>query len=201
MDNAEMDDVKTVSLIDQDGHSLVCYVEHSMAAKGNEYVLLRPVDSPIEIFAWTEEEDDDAEMLLDVDESELDDIFPTAKAVLAEQELSLYRTSLALLATGELPDVEDDDIITLDIEDEAGQLNLEQFQQLATFFHEEQEYVICTSLDPLLFLARMNKAGQPELVSHEELQALQSLDEFKQMQLELESQADELDDLDDEELN
>ncbi|HEY9699247.1 MAG TPA: DUF3727 domain-containing protein [Trichocoleus sp.] len=194
----EMDDVPTVSLMDDDGQSLVCYVERTLKAQGKEYVLLRPVDSPIEIFAWTEEEDDEEEMLLDIDDSELDDIFPTAKAVLAEQELALHRTSLTLIASGELPEFDEQDLITLDIENEYGQVNLEQFQQLASFFHEEQEYVVCTPLDPLLFLARMNAGGQPELLSIEELEALQTSEEFKEMQMELERQADEFDD---EELN
>jgi len=193
------DDAPTVNLIDEDGRSLLCYVERSLDVDGKEYVLLLPVDAPVEIFAWSadeDSEDDEEEMLLDIDEDELDDIFPTARAVLAEQDLILHRTALTLTASGELPDVEDDDIITLDIEETDGQLNLEQFQQLASFFYEEQEYVVCTPLDPLLFFARMNAKGQPELLSMEEFQKLVSLDEFKAIQSELEHQARSSDDLD-----
>jgi hypothetical protein len=58
--------------------------------------------------------------------------------------------------------------------------------------------VVCTPLDPFLFIARLNAAGQPELLTPDELVALQQLDEFKEMQLELEQLADEFDD---EELN
>ncbi|MBD1849714.1 DUF3727 domain-containing protein [Leptolyngbya sp. FACHB-711] len=194
-----MDDVPTLNLLDEDGQPVLCYVERSLNAKGKEYVLLRPVDAPVEIFAWVgDEEEEEDEMLLDVDDAELDEIMPTAKAVLAEQDLTLHRTALSLIASGNLPEFSEEDVITLDIEGDEGQVNMEQFQQLASFFHEEQEYVVCTPLDPFLFIARLNAAGQPELLTPDELVALQQLDEFKEMQLELEQLADEFDD---EELN
>jgi hypothetical protein len=187
MDDAEMEgDAPTLSLTDEQGRSLVCFIERSMRLEGAEYVLLLPVDSPIEVFAWDSDDDDDEdEMLVDIDDDELDEIFSTARAVLAEEDLILQRTALTLTASGDLPEVIEEDIITLDIEED-GQVNFEQFQQLASFFHEEQEYVICTPLDPLLFFARMNASGKPELLSPEEFQHLLSLDEFKALQSELE---------------
>jgi small neutral amino acid transporter SnatA (MarC family) len=191
MEEDEMeDDAPTVNLTDEDGRSLICYVERSLEVEGKEYVLLLPVDNPIEIFAWEADEDnEEEEMLVDIEEDELEEVFSTARAVLAEQELTLQRTALTLTASGELPEVVEDDVITLDIEDEDGQPNIEQFQQLAAFFHEEQEYVVCTPLDPLLFFARMNPKGNPELLSIEEFQTLLSLDEFKAIQSHLESEA------------
>jgi hypothetical protein len=190
-DTAMGDDAPTVSLTDEQGRSLLCYVERSLAIEGTEYVLLLPVDTPIEVFAWEEddESEEDEEILVDIDDAELDDIFSTARAVLAEEDLILNRTALTLTASGDLPEVADEDIITLDIEDDQGQLNFEQFQQLASFFHEDQEYVICTPLDPLLFFARMNDSGEPQLLSQEEFQHLLSLDEFKAIQSELEHHA------------
>jgi hypothetical protein len=197
MDETAMeDDAPTLSLTDEQGRSLLCYVERSLPIEGSEYVLLLPVDSPIEIFAWEEddESEDDDEVLVDIEDSELDEIFATAKAVLAEENMALQRTALTMTASGDLPEVAEEDIITLDIEDDQGQLNFEQFQQLASFFHEDQEYVICTPLDPLLFFARMNSSGQPELLSAEEFQHLLTLDEFKAIQSELEQHADSMDD-------
>jgi Protein of unknown function (DUF3727)/Protein of unknown function (DUF1292) len=187
----------TVSLRDEDGRSLLCHIENSMKVRGKEYVLLLPVDTPIEIFAWADDdeaEDEEGEMLVDIDEEELDDVFATARAVLAEQDLILNRTALTLTASGEIPDVEEDDIIALDIEDPDGKFNMEQFQQLAAFFFEDQEYVVCTPLDPLLFFARVTANGEPELLSPEEFQELVELDEFKALQAQMESQADDLDD-------
>lgn len=191
MDEAAMeDDAPTISLTDEEGRSLLCYIEHAFRVSGREYVLLLPVDSPIEIFAWAvDEENDEEEMLVDVDEDELEQVFSTARAVLAEQDLILNHTALTLTATGDLPDVNEEDIITLDLDEtEANQPNYEQFQQLASFFHEEQEYVVCSPLDPLLFLAQINAAGKPELLSLEELQELVTQEEFKEIQSQLDAQ-------------
>jgi len=195
MDEIEMqDDAQTVSLIDEDGRSLLCYVERSLKVQGKEYALLLPVDAPIEIFAWAVDEDDeDEEMLMDIEEDELEEIFTTARAVLAEQDLILNRTALTLTASGELPEIEEDDIISLDIEESDGQPSLEQFQQLASFFYEEQEYVVCTPLDPLLFFARITAQGRPELLSPEEFQQLLSLEEFQEIRSQLERQAELMD--------
>ncbi|MCU0569628.1 MAG: DUF3727 domain-containing protein [Oculatellaceae cyanobacterium Prado106] len=193
------DEAAMVSLMDEEGRTLLCHVENSMQIQGKEYVLLLPVDTPIEIFAWTEDEEDpdeEAEMLVDIDEDELDEVFSTARAVLAEQDLILNRSALTLTASGDIPDVDEEDIIALDIEEQEGDFNQEQFQQLASFFFEEQEYVICTPLDPLLFFARMTAEGKPELLSPEEFQELVSLDEFKALQSQLEIQAAEFDEED-----
>lgn len=198
MDEAAMkDDATTLSLTDEEGRSLLCYVERSLTVEGVKYVLLLPVDSPIEIFAWAaDEEDEEAEMLVDIDEDELEEVFSTARAVLAEQQdLLLNHTALTLTASGELPEAVDDDIITLDIETDS-EPNYEQFQQLASFFHEEQEYVVCSPLDPLLFFAQLNDDGQPELVSIEDLQTLLELEEFKELRAQLELQAQLFEDVD-----
>jgi hypothetical protein len=197
MDETAMDDdATTLSLTDEEGRSLLCYVERSLTVKGVKYVLLLPVDSPIEIFAWAaDEEDEEAEMLVDIDEDELEEVFSTARAVLAEQDLLLNHTALTLTASGELPEVAEEDIITLDIETDS-EANYEQFQQLASFFHEEQEYVVCSPLDPLLFFAQLNDDGQPELVSIEDLQTLLELEEFKELRSQLELQAQLFEDVD-----
>ncbi|NJL21428.1 MAG: DUF3727 domain-containing protein [Leptolyngbyaceae cyanobacterium SM1_3_5] len=169
-------DAPTLTLTDEAGRSLVCYIEHSLEVEGQEYVLLLPVDAPVEIFAWEpDEEDDEAETLVDIEDEEIDEVFSTARAVMAEQDLTLSRTALTLTASGEIPPAEEDDIITLDIEDEGiPEAESEQFQLLGNFFFEEQEYAICTPLDPLLFFARMDKAGKPELLSPAEFQAIRS---------------------------
>jgi hypothetical protein len=197
MDEAAMEDnTPTLSLTDEEGRSLLCYIERSLTVKGSEYVLLLPVDSPIEIFAWAaDEENDEEEMLIDIDEDELETVFSTARAVLAEQDLILQHTALTLTAKGDLPEVTEEDIITLDIETDS-EPNYEQFQQLASFFHEDQEYVVCSPLDPLLFFAQLDANGKPELVSLEELQALLELDEFKELRSQLELQAQLFEDVD-----
>ncbi|MEW6491259.1 MAG: DUF3727 domain-containing protein [Cyanobacteriota bacterium] len=165
-----------VTLKDEAGRSLSCYIEHSLEVEGHEYLLLLPVDSPVEIVAWDEgEEEDEADATLIEDDEEVDIIFSDAQAVLAEQNLTLKRTAYTLTVAGELPAVDEEELLTIEIEEENVELEPEQFQFLASFYHEEQEYGIYTPLDPLLFFAQKNEAGQPELLSPEEFKKVQPL--------------------------
>lgn len=179
-ENSEMDEddtevnAPTVTLTDESGRSLSCYVEHSLEVEDQEYILLSPVDSPIVIFAWEAEDEEEEATLVDIEDSEVDEVFATARAVLAEQDLTLNRAALTLTASGDLPVATEDDLFTLDLEDEDPELEPEQFQLLAHFYHEEQEYAICTPLDPLLFFAKMNNQGQPELLSPDEYMEIRS---------------------------
>lgn len=169
----EMEDVPTVTLTDEAGRSLLCYVERSLDIEGQEYVFLLPVDSPVEIFAWTETDDEDDEAVPVEDETEIDRVFPIAKAVLQEQNLTLKRTAVTLTVEGDLPDLLDDEE-DLDTDSEDGE-EQEEFQLLASFYEEEQEYAIYTPLDPFFILARMEADGQPQLLSPEEFQKIEPM--------------------------
>ncbi|MEC4811989.1 MAG: DUF3727 domain-containing protein [Scytonema sp. PMC 1069.18] len=162
----------SITLTDDKGRSLDCYVEHSLTVDEQEYVLLLPVDSPIEIFAWQGDEDEEEAVPVD-NEATIGEIFSIAQAVLSEQNLILKNSAYALTVAGELPPVEESELFTLEIEDEEEELEPEQLQLLANFYHEEQEYAIYTPLDPLLFFARISKTGKPELLSPEEFRKIQ----------------------------
>jgi len=164
----------SVTLTDEAGRTLACYIERSLLVEDQEYVLLLPVDSAIEIFAWQSDGDEEEAIPVE-DEATLNQIFSTAEAVLSEQNLILKRTAFALTVEGELPPVEDTELFTLEIEEEGADLEPEQLQLLASFYYEEQEYTIYTPLDPLLFFARLNEMGQPELLSPEEFRKMQPL--------------------------
>ncbi len=171
-DNLLNPNPEVVVLADESGRSLPCYVEHSIDIDDQEYVLLMPVNIPIEIFAWDEGDDED-ETLLDIPDEELDEVFPTARAVLAEQDMTLERTALTLTATGELPQPDDESLITLDLgEDDEDDMAPEQLQLLSDFYYKEQKYSICTPTDPLLIFARVKENGEPELLSPEEFQTM-----------------------------
>jgi hypothetical protein len=161
-----------VTLTDEAGRSLNCYIEHSLEVDGSEYLLLLPVDSPLEIVAWDEDEEEANATLIE-DDDEIDTIFSDAQAVLAEQNLTLKRTAFTLTVAGELPAVDEEEVLTIEIEEGDVELEPEQFQLLASFYHEEQEYGIYTPLDPLLFFAQRNEAGQAELLSPEEFKKVQ----------------------------
>ncbi|MGI8499614.1 MAG: DUF3727 domain-containing protein, partial [Hassallia sp.] len=159
---------------DDKERSLECYIEHSLSVDEQEYVLLLPVDSPVEIFAWQGDGEEEEAILVE-DDATIDEIFATAQAVLSEQNLQLKNTAYALTVAGELPPVEESELFTLEIEDEDEDLEPEQLQLLASFYYEDQEYAIYTPLDPLLFFARISETGTPELLSPEEFRKVQPL--------------------------
>ena len=77
----ELFDAPTVTVTDETGLKLDCYVEHNLTVEGEEYVLLLPVDSTIEIVSWQEDGSDEEEAVLVEDPRQIAKIFPTAKAV------------------------------------------------------------------------------------------------------------------------
>ncbi|PNW36620.1 UNVERIFIED_CONTAM: hypothetical protein BEN50_16465 [Euhalothece sp. KZN 001] len=160
-------------LIDEEARSLYCYVEQSFRSKGVQYYLLMPIDSPVSIIMW--EEDEDAEQAILIEgEAEIDALFPKAEASLAEEGLTLKRTSFTLTVAGELPEPEDDDILTLEIETERA-WEEEEFQLLAIFSHNNQEYGVYTPLVPLLFFAKAKPNGELELLSVDELETIKPI--------------------------
>ncbi len=170
-ENNNSDEV-SVTLTDEVGRSLTCNVEYSMNVEGQDYVLLLPIDSPVEIFTWHGDESDEAAIPVE-DETEIDKIFDTARLVLQEQNLTLQRTAVTLTVVGELPEFPEEDLSPdSDSEQES---DFEELLWLTSFYHEEQEYAIYTPLDPFFILARMNDDGQPELLSPEEFQKLEPL--------------------------
>ncbi|MEO0406097.1 MAG: DUF3727 domain-containing protein [Cyanobacteria bacterium P01_A01_bin.135] len=173
-----MANVEIVILEDEAGRSLPCFLEHSIDIDDQAYVLLMPVNNPIEIFAW-DDGDDDEETLLDIPDEELDEVFPTARAVLAEQDMTLERTALTLTATGELPQPEEENLITLDLGEDEDEMAPEQLQLLADFYYQEQKYSICTPTDPLLIFASLQEDGKPKLLTPEEFQTMRPLLEDK----------------------
>jgi hypothetical protein len=174
-EGSEMEmDGPTINLTDETGRSLPCYIEMSLEVDGQDYALLHPVDAPVEIFAWVEDEEEE-ETLVSIEEGEVDEIFATAQAVLAEQNLILKRTAISLTVEGDLPEVEEDEVLTLETEAATEEAEAEEYQLLAGFYHEEQEYAVYTPLDPLLLLARLGPDNKPELVSPEELAKIQPI--------------------------
>jgi hypothetical protein len=156
-----------VTLIDSEGRTLLCYIEQYLEYEGMTYLLLMPVDIPIVMMSWDEEEEEEdlVEAIMIEDGDEIETIFADAKAVLAEQNLTLKHTAYTLTATGELPPIDEDQVLTLNLEEEDSQLEPEELQFLASFYHAEQKYSIYTPLTPLLFFARYNLDNELELVS------------------------------------
>ncbi|HEY9862019.1 MAG TPA: DUF3727 domain-containing protein [Candidatus Obscuribacterales bacterium] len=164
-------DAPTVVLTDDTGRSLNCYIEHSIDIEEQEYVFLLPIDSPVEIFAWQEEGDEEEAIPVE-DEAEIERIFPIARAVLQEQNLELKRTAVTLTVEGDLPELNEEDV---EVADEGDSGEHEELQLLASFYDEEQEYAIYAPLDPFFILAKMDAEGQPKLLSPEELSKIEPM--------------------------
>ena len=152
----ELDAQEIVTLKDATGRSLDCYIENEVESDGTTYLLLQPVDLPVVILAWDDDADetDIPETEMVEEPEELAEIFLDAKAVLGELELVLKDSAYVMTISGELPPLKEDDILTLEIEnDEESRLEPEELQLLTDFYHLEQHYSIYTPLDPYLFFA------------------------------------------------
>ena len=177
----EQDNEEILTIVDENGRSLPCYIEQSLEMEGITYLLLMPVDIPVVIMSWDteDEESDEVEATMLEDDLEIAKIFANAKAVLAEQNLYLHHTAYTLTATGELPPIEEEQILTLDLDDdEDSQLEPEELQLLSCFYYSNQKYCIYTPLTPLLFFARYDANNQLELVSPEQENLLPILEEL-----------------------
>ena len=159
----------TIILTDETGKNLPCNIEATIAVDDVEYFLLQPIDSSIQIFAWEQSEDEDEEILVDIEDEELELVFATAQAVLSEQNLKLKRTAYTLTVEGELPEFDEEEVFTVDLDDDS----FEEYQELAKFLHEDQAYSVFTALDPLMFFAKLGSTGKHELLSQEELEMIQ----------------------------
>lgn len=159
-----------ITLTDEAERTLCCTIEYSLELNDKEYVMLLPLDLPVEIFTWGSEDIEQATIPVG-DESEIDKIFDTAKVVLEEQNLILQKTAITLTVTGELPEWDEDELDEIDENDEAS----EYYEELATFWHEERKYAIYTPLDPFLIPARKSDNGKLELLSEEEFKQIQPM--------------------------
>jgi hypothetical protein len=181
------DEEDIVGLVDQAGRELLCYVEEYIELDEEEYLVLLPVDASIDIFIGDPESE---ELSVVQEEPIIEKIYPIAQAVLAEKNLKLKRTPFVLTVEGELPPVDEENLLTLEIQDEDANpmqpaIEPEELQLLASFYDEEQEYSIYTPLAPLVFFGRFNDDGKAELLADEEFERVRPLLEdqlFSQME-------------------
>ena len=77
---------------------------------------------------------EDGETIIVEDSQEIQDIFGDAKAVLGELNLYLKHTGFILTASGELPPLEEDNIISLELEENTSEIEADELQFLASFY-------------------------------------------------------------------
>lgn len=164
----ELEEADIITLWDEQGRSLDCYIENAYETDDLTYMLLVPVDTPVMILAWDEEsEEEESDAFLIEDSEEIERVFADAKAVLAELDLLLKPTAHTLTVSGELPPLEEDNVLSLEIDSDepSSSSEPEELQFLASFFSEDQKYSIYSPLAPLLFLGVGDGEGKVELVS------------------------------------
>ncbi|WP_017326927.1 DUF3727 domain-containing protein [Synechococcus sp. PCC 7336] len=153
----------TLLLRDERNQVLECEILKQVQLDGESYALLMPVHQPIQVLAWEEDvpeshasrtsarpgEDEDEGGLVDLDPEELKAVLPTAQAVLEELNLKLIESAYTLTVKGDLPEPIEETAI--EIADDADEV--EEYQLLSTFFHDQRQFGIFAPLDPLLFFA------------------------------------------------
>lgn len=165
---------ETTIIRDEEGRSIECTIESSFILDEEEYILLLPLDIPVEILTWSDDEDDEVAVPVESEEV-IDRIFSTAQVVLEEQNLTLKRTAVTLTVVGELPEDLLDNNLDVNGDGQGSEDDYEELLMLTTFYYEEQEYGIYTPLDPFFILARMNDKREPQLLSSQELELIEPL--------------------------
>ena len=162
-----------VTLVDDTGRSLDCFVENTLQQRDSHYFLLMPIDTPVTIIVW-DDEHKNSEAILVEEETEISDIFADAQAVLAEFDLTLKRSAYTLTVAGEIAATEEEETLTIEIEELDGEIEVEEFRFLVSFRHDEQDYEIYTPITPLLLLAKkINAQGDLRLLNPDELPNIQ----------------------------
>jgi len=165
-------DRQVVTLEDASGRSLLCWVEHDFRMAGTDYLLLVPVDAPAMVLTWEDSETDSADVTWIEDSEALAELFPDARAVLAEQNLVLQDAAYTLTIAGDLPEPEEDDILTVELDDSAEGLDAEELLYLTEFYHNGRAYEIYTPLEPLLLPAKQI-GKQLQLLEPDEVELIQ----------------------------
>ncbi|MEN9202791.1 MAG: DUF3727 domain-containing protein [Thermostichus sp. DG_1_6_bins_120] len=162
---------ETLVLRDEQGQLLKCEILRQVVIEDQTYALATPVDAVIKVLVWEGEKepsqpvngDADMEGILDEpDPDELQAAIPTIQAVLGELNLTLQQNGFDILTVqGELPPVEDEDVLEIGESEEDAQ----EFQLLASFFYKDRKYGIFTPLDPILIYVALPDEGDPYLLT------------------------------------
>ncbi len=160
-----------LTLKDEMGRTLTCELIQEIPLVDKSYGLVLPQGTPVRLMVWVEEEDAEDPTLEDLDDEEIAKVLPTARAVLAEQDLKLLDSAYVLIVTGEVPESEDDEIYTICEEDEEEE---EDYQLVREFFVEERRYAVFSPVDPLFFFVDL-ASDPPMMLSPEETKTLMPL--------------------------
>jgi hypothetical protein len=170
-ESGSYDDTEIVTIYDNEGRSLDCYVENELEYTNKIYVLLMPIDLAIVILKeqnLDHQDIEEGETIIVEDSREIEEIFDDAKAVLGELNLYLKHTGFMLTASGELPPLEEDNIISLELEEYTSEIEADELQFLASFYSSNQKYNLCTPLSPILFIGERKEKGTIDIFQEDD---------------------------------
>ena len=170
-ESGSYDDTEIVTIYDEEGRSLDCYIENELEYTNKVYTLLMPIDLAIVILKEQNHEHQDikdGETIIVEDTQEIQNIFSDAKAVLGELNLYLKHTGFMLTASGELPPLEEDNIISLELEENTSDIEADELQFLASFYSSQQKYNLCTPLSPILFIGERDQKGKIDIFQEDD---------------------------------
>ncbi|EEC50661.1 predicted protein [Phaeodactylum tricornutum CCAP 1055/1] len=161
----DMEGVPT-PFVDVVGNSFIeCFADSVAFVDGIEYTIGVPCDYSVALCYFG---DDDQLVPVELDDALMDDIFPMAESIVAEEfgeELVLQRTPQTLTLVGELEDDDDEEALQRfeegdesSMEDEDDE---EEVEVLLTFEHRNQEFNLVRLLDPILLVGKVDPS-QPD---------------------------------------
>ncbi|KAI5083116.1 hypothetical protein GOP47_0002859 [Adiantum capillus-veneris] len=151
------------------------------SSDGRQCFLLCPLDTPLQILKI-----DDGEVLKEVSDEELEDIFPSASFELAKQRLHLVRSGFCLTLRGGFCFTDEDVMDLSTVYGESGDTTLNEGVEVANFVLNDYQYLIFTPLDPLMFVAYKDEETGELLIAEDDLledeAVLDAIDEEKEFQ-------------------
>lgn len=158
-----------IPFMDLETNSFIeCYVDAVAQVDGVEYTIGVPCDHAVALCYF---DDDDQLVPVELEEDLMDDVFPIAESIVAEEfgeELVLQRTPQTLTLVGELEEDEDEDQDEDSDGDDDTDSDEEEVEVLLSFEHRDMEFNLVRLLDPVLLVGKEVVAGQRVLLSPDE---------------------------------
>ncbi|KAL3919382.1 MAG: hypothetical protein SGARI_007220 [Bacillariaceae sp.] len=168
---SEDDESVPIPFVDKQGNSFIeCYADSIATIDGEDFTIGVPCDYCVAL-CFMDGDDDDNLVPVELDDKLMDDVFPMAENVIAEEfgeELVLQRTPQTLTLVGELDDDEDEDDEDDEEDDSEGEDEddvyggEEEVELLLSFEHRDQEFSLVRLMDPVLFVGK-NDPERPDL--------------------------------------
>ncbi|XP_024369293.1 uncharacterized protein [Physcomitrium patens] len=175
---------RTVTIVDPvTKRPLECIIRRAFSSStGEQCFLLLPLDMPLQILKIEEER----EGLIELSDAELNEVLPSAAYALAKSRLHLIVSGFCLTARGGFCYTEKD---VIDLNTEYGEGlggSLAEGVEVATFQMDNNQYLMYTPFDPLMFVAHKDsvtgelKIADDDLLDDEAV--LDAIDEENEFQ-------------------